>query len=140
MYLLYLNISHELCVLQSIILKLIIRLPRWLSGKEFACKCRRSRFGPWVGKIPWRRKWQPTPVFLTGESHAQRDLAGYSPWQCKESGTTEATWYSTGGKVKPLIRAVPLQLVLNTDSGRSAFGKRYKGELISDCFHFLTVV
>ena len=41
--------------------------PRWLSGKESACHCRRlqiQRFDPWVGKIPWRRKWQPTPVFL----------------------------------------------------------------------------
>jgi len=37
-------------------------------------------FDPWVGKIPWRRKWQPTPVFLLGELHGQRSLAGYSPW------------------------------------------------------------
>ena len=42
-----------------------------------------------VGKIPRRREWQPTPVFLTGESHRQRRLAGYSPWGCKESDTTE---------------------------------------------------
>ena len=49
------------------------------------------RFDPWVGKIPWRRKWQPTPVFLPGESHGQRSLAGYSPWGCKESDTTEVT-------------------------------------------------
>ena len=38
---------------------------------------------PWVGKIPWRRKWQSTPVFLPGESHGQRSLMGYSPWGCK---------------------------------------------------------
>ena len=44
---------------------------------------------PWVGKIPWRRKWQPTPVFLPGKSHGQRSLAGYSPWTLKESDTTE---------------------------------------------------
>ena len=37
-------------------------------------------FDPWVGKIPWRRKWQPTPVFLPGKSHGQRSLAGYSPY------------------------------------------------------------
>ena len=42
-------------------------------------------------KIPWRREWQPTPVFLPGESHGQRSLVGYSPWGCKESDTTEAT-------------------------------------------------
>ena len=41
---------------------------------------RRYRFSPWVRKVPWRRKWQPTPVFLPGESHGQRSLAGYSPW------------------------------------------------------------
>ena len=43
----------------------------------------------WVGRIPWRRKWQPTPVFLPGESHGQRTLIGYSPWGCKESDMTE---------------------------------------------------
>ena len=43
-------------------------------------QCRRPGLDPWVGKIPWRRKWQPTPVFLPGESHGQRSLAGYSPW------------------------------------------------------------
>ena len=42
-----------------------------------------------VRKIPWRRKWQPTPVILPGEFHGQRRLAGYSPWGCKESGMTE---------------------------------------------------
>ena len=41
-------------------------------------------FHPWVGKIPWRRKWQPTPVFLPGELHGQRSLMGYSLWGCKE--------------------------------------------------------
>ena len=53
---------------------------RWLSGKECACRYRRCRFNPWVGKIPWRRKWQPTAVFLPGIFHRQRSLAGYSPW------------------------------------------------------------
>ena len=50
--------------------------------KESVYQCRRlkrCRFHLWVGKIPWRRKWQPTPVFLPGEPHGQRSLAGYSP-------------------------------------------------------------
>ena len=47
---------------------------------------------PWVKKIPWRRAWQPTPVFLPGESHGQRSLGGYSPWGHRESDMTEATW------------------------------------------------
>ena len=46
-------------------------------------------FNPWVKKIPWRRKWQLTPVFLPGEPHGQRRLASYSPWGCKELDTTE---------------------------------------------------
>ena len=53
------------------------------SGKEPACQCRRHkrhRFDPWVEKIPWRKAWQPSPVFLSGEPHGQRSLEGYSPW------------------------------------------------------------
>ena len=52
-------------------------------------QCRRPRFDPWVGNILWRRKWQPTPVFLPGEFHGQRSLTDYSPWGHKESDTTE---------------------------------------------------
>ena len=66
-------------------------LPQWRSGKKFTCQYRRCRFDPWVEKIPWKRAWQPTSVFLPGECHGQRSLAGYSPWGCKESDTTEAT-------------------------------------------------
>ena len=65
------------------------RLPWWLSSKESTCWCRTCRFYYWVGKIPWRRKWPPTPVFLPGESHGQRSLAGYSPWGRKKLDTTE---------------------------------------------------
>ena len=67
----------------------IIWLPRWHSGKEFACQCRRGGFDPWVGKISWRSAWQPTPVFLPAEFHGQRSLAGYSPWGHKELDRTE---------------------------------------------------
>ena len=52
---------------------------------------KRHRFHPWVKKIPWRRAWQPTPVFLSGESHGERSLAGHSPWGHKESDMTEVT-------------------------------------------------
>ena len=61
-------------------------------SKESSCQSRspkRRCSAPWVGKIPWRRAWQPTPVFLPGESHGQRSLAGYSPWGRKESDTAE---------------------------------------------------
>ena len=67
--------------------------PQWLGGslvtdgKESAYKCRRPRFE--AGKIPWRRKWLPTPVFLPGKSQGQRNLAGYSPWSHRELDITE---------------------------------------------------
>jgi len=60
--------------------------PQWVGSH-----CRKHGFSPWVRKIPWRRAWQPTPVFLPGESHGQRSLEDYSPWGCKESDTTEET-------------------------------------------------
>ena len=66
--------------------------PGGSSGKELACQCRRPkslRFDPCMGKIPWRRAWQPPPVFLPGESHGQKSLVGYSPWSHKD--TTEVT-------------------------------------------------
>ena len=60
---------------------------------ESACqrrRCKRHGFDPWVGKIPWRRKWQPTPVFLPGKCHGQRrSLAGCSPWGLQESDPAE---------------------------------------------------
>jgi len=68
--------------------------PGATSGKEPICQCRRHKrlgFDPWVGKIPWRRAWQPTPVFLPGEFHGQRSLVGYSLKGCKEVDTTEVT-------------------------------------------------
>ena len=57
---------------------------RWLRGKESTCQCRRCRFDLW--KIPWRRKWQPTPVFLPVKSRGQRSLVGYSPQGRKRAG------------------------------------------------------
>ena len=58
-------------------------------GKEPTCQCRRPRLDSWVRKIPWRRKWQSTLVFLLGKSHGQRSLASYRPGGHKESYTTE---------------------------------------------------
>ena len=67
----------------------VIAFPRWLSGKESACqswRCKRLRFSSSVEKIPQRRAWHSTPVFLPGEFHGQRSLAGYSPWGFKRLG------------------------------------------------------
>ena len=52
----------------------------WLRGQSVCLQCGRPGFDPWVGKIPWRRKWQPAPVFLPGRPHGQRSLVGHSPW------------------------------------------------------------
>ena len=66
-----------------------MELPRWHGGKESTAQCRRCQINPWVRKIPWSRKWQPTPVFLPGNFHGQRNLVGYSPWGHKESDMIE---------------------------------------------------
>ena len=66
--------------------------PGGISGEESTCQYRRHKkrgFGLWIRDIPWRRKWQPTLLFSSGESHGQKSLEGCSPWGYKESGTTE---------------------------------------------------
>ena len=67
----------------------MIGLPRWRRGKESACQCRRCGFDPCIRKIPWRRKWQPLPIFLPGKIRGQRSLTGYSPKGHKESDRAE---------------------------------------------------
>ena len=62
--------------------------PWWLSGKEFTCQCRSHEFDPWVERIPWKKKQQPTPEFLPEKSYGQRSLAGYSPWGSQKSDRT----------------------------------------------------
>ena len=65
----------------------------WLRRESICLQCGRPRFNPWVGKIPWRRKGQPTPVLFPGKPHGQRSLVGYSPWGCKELDTTEQLYF-----------------------------------------------
>ena len=77
LYMVQLNkISYQYCVALS------VGFPGGTRDKELACQCRRHKrhgFSLWVRKIPWKRAWQPTPVFLSGGSHGQRSLVGYSP-------------------------------------------------------------
>ena len=83
----------------------VLAFPGGASGKEPICQyksCKRCRFDPWVGKIPWRRAWQPTPVLLPGESHGEWSLPGYSPWGLKESDTTEVIQTSSTQMEEPL--------------------------------------
>ena len=75
------NVGKSLPTLRFV--TLITGFPGGASDKEPACQCRRQErrmFDPWVGKIPWRRAWQPTPVFLPGKSPGQRSLASCSSW------------------------------------------------------------
>ena len=80
---------------------------------------------PWVGKIPWRRKWLPTPAFLPGEFHGQRSLAGYNPWGLKESDLTEQLtlfnfvsniYLLTFVEKLPFARYTPMKYVRRTQS------------------------
>ena len=119
-------------------------LPRWWSSKESTCQCSRLRrcgFNPLVGKIPWKKKWQSTPVFLLGKSHGQRSLADYSPWtrRVKHDWATEQTLANTGAyicntsiwqtsciqkNIKPLKRQQTIQLKLDKVSEQVFFIKK----------------
>ena len=73
--------------------------PWWLTQQSICLQCRRPGFDPWVRKIPWRRKWQPTPVLLTGKFHGWKSLVGYSSWGPKELDITEHTAHTLPWKV-----------------------------------------
>ena len=79
--------KQKLCVIQKG--QKYMGLPGSSVGKKICLQCRRPRFNPWVRTIPWRRKWQATPVAFPGKSCGQRSLVHYSPWGHKESGITE---------------------------------------------------
>ena len=92
----------ELCKTR-ITLCVFLGFPGGASGKELTCQCRRHkryRFSSWVGKIPWRRAWQPTPVFLPGESHEQRSLLGYTLWGRKRVGHNWAHTHTRCRRIK----------------------------------------
>ena len=99
------------------------RFPRWWSGKESTCQCRRCKrcgFIPWVGKIPWTMKWQPTPVFLPEKSHRQRHLVGFSPCGHKELDATDHTLHKHNQKVSLVVQIVKnLPQVQSLGLGRS---------------------
>ena len=86
------NMSIFTCESQKIPLiphEASLKFPWWLRWKRTCLQSRRPGFNPWVGTIPWRREWLPTPIFLPREFHGQKSLAGYSLWGCKESDMTE---------------------------------------------------
>ena len=89
--LLPLTVAFQATLTSFYLVDIRLGLPCWLSGKEPTCRCGRHGFNPWVRKIPWRRKWQPIPVFLPGKSHGQRSLMGHSLWGHKRVGQDSAT-------------------------------------------------
>ena len=91
MHSLYNNLLKYTFMFCSLFCTCDLGLAWWLSGKASTCQCRRCIFDPWVGKIPWRRKWQLASVFLPGKSHGRRSLASHSPWGSK-SQTRLSNW------------------------------------------------
>ena len=83
------RIRYEWVTEQQQHVKQYMGLPWWLRWYRICLECRRPEFSPWLGKIPWRREWLPTPVFLPEKSHEQRSLMGYSTWDHKEADMTE---------------------------------------------------
>ena len=97
--------------------------PGGSAGKESACNARDPGSIPGSGRIPWRRKWQPTPVSLPGESHKQRSLGGYSPWGHRETDMTD--WLNTCGISVPPPRIKPQSAA-------------WRGGFLTPGFHFLS--
>ena len=95
--------------------------PGGSDGKESACQCKRPRSNPWVRKIPCRREWQPTPVFLPGEFHGQRSPAGYSPCGHKEWDTTEQPPWRQSQRQRFEGKNIYVDVSPNTDSPLKIF-------------------
>ena len=90
--------------------------PGGSDGKSVCLQCGRPGFNPWVGKIPWRRKWQSTLVFLPGESHGQGSLVGYSPWDRKESDMTEQLHFHIKWPIGLFLETTsPIQVLTRPD-------------------------
>ena len=90
--------KYWLCIFIITLIKIYYTLadplPTWDTGKESTCQYKRGKrcgFDSWVRKIPWKKKWPPAPVFLSGKFHGQTSLLSYSPWGPKESDTTKHT-------------------------------------------------
>ena len=83
-----------------------VGLPWWLRWQSVCLQCGRPGFNSWVEKILWRRQWHPTPVIFPGKSHGWRSLVGYSPWDRKESDTTEWLNFKLSIRVSQVAQTV----------------------------------
>ena len=112
-----------------------VRLKNGASGKEPTCQCKRHErcgFDPWVEKIPWRRKWQCTPVFLPGKCHGQRSLVGYSP----QNHRVGHNW-SNLARMQYSLGSAPLLVRMHSkwkQGGALSTGKKMKEQLLANCW------
>ena len=117
----------------NLILRLTNGLPRWPSGKESACQYRRWKkggFDSWVRRIPWCRKWQPSPVFLPEKFHGQRSLVGYSPGSHKELNRAEHTHKVTIIKTVELAKKWNTQINRTKSNSVEKFNTTYKNDFL----------
>ena len=103
--------------------RLVANISPLVQKQRIHLQCKRCKFPPWVGEIPWRWKWQHTPLFLLVQSHGQRSLVGSSPWGHKELDTTERlnmhasnilkiSDLSQRGDRKKLLEEIPQKAIL----------------------------
>ena len=87
-----------------------------------------TRFNPWVKKIPWRRKWQPTPIPLPGKSHGRRSLVGYNPWGRKESDMTKQLTHTLIYKIllNELAWLVEQSISVNKNGHLKIYGRQWE--------------
>ena len=111
-------------------------IPRWHSGEEFFCQSRRHRFDPWSGKIPWRRKWHPTPVFLPGKPQGQKSLVGSLGLQRKLDMTE---WEFTSKPQMGLEEISPFGNKMNQTMIPSPPGSYHSVSTTINHLHFLCV-
>ena len=126
----------------------------WLRGWSICLQCRETGFYPWVGKIPWRRKWQPTPVFLPGESHGQRSLVGYRlghDWATSLHGRNGSFIHLTANKLNAYYVSDPGDTMESIKYNHSPYGirnllkkeiepLRTKGIKVSDMLCFNSII
>ena len=118
---------------------------KWHSDRKSACQCRRHGFDPWVGKISWRKKWKPTPVFLLGKVHGQRSLVDRLLWM--GSQRVGHNWAYTHTHTQHILNTIShkkrlRKVLLNTFKSK---WQETRGEIpklrplfISNCWHFWT--
>ena len=122
--------SRDIILPTKIHLVKAMAFPWWLRWQSVCPQCQKPRFDPWVGKIPWRRKWQPTPVFLPGKSHGQRSLEGCSPWGRKGLDTTERLTHT---EIMQPWKWVLRCKAMSTVDGNGV--KKLKKERLGECKH-----